>query len=66
MKQEASIAGSQRLGRPPMNPEAARSKRIVTFITNSDLTKIERIVEQEKSSISLIVHRILSEFLKDL
>ena len=66
MKQERSIAGSQRLGRPRMNPEAARSKRIVTFITNSDLAKLERIVEQEKSSISSIVHRILSEFLKDL
>jgi hypothetical protein len=65
MKQAAPITVRQRLGRPRLNPETARSNRVVTFVTNSELAKLERIAEQERISLSAVVYRILSGFLKD-
>jgi len=65
MKQAAPITVRQRLGRPRLNPETARSNRVVTFVTNSELVKLERIAEQERISLSAVVYRILSGFLKD-
>ncbi len=65
MKQEAPITVRQRLGRPRLNPETARSNRVVTFVTNSELAKLERIAEQERISLSAVVYRIISGFLKD-
>lgn len=52
------------MGRPPLNPETVRSNRIVTFVTKSELAKLERIADQEKLSLSTVVHRILTGFLK--
>ena len=54
-----------RFGRPCLNPEKARSNRLVTLVTNSELAKLKRITGQERISLSAVVHRILSEFLKD-
>ena len=65
MKQAAPIRVRQRMGRPRRNPETVRSNRVVTFVTKSELAKLERIAEQEKISLSAVVHRILSGFLKD-
>jgi len=65
MKQAAPITVRQRLGRPRLNPETARSNRVVTFVTNSELAKLERIAEQKRISLSAVVYRILSGFLKD-
>ena len=53
------------MGRPRLNPETARSNRIVTFVTNNELAKLERIADQESISHSAVVHRILSGFLRD-
>ena len=65
MKQATPIRVRQRMGRPRRNPETVRSNRVVTFVTKSELAKLERIAEQERISLSAVVHRILSEFLKD-
>ena len=65
MKKTAPITRIKRMGRPRLNPETVRSNRIVTFVTNSELAKLERIADQESVSLSAVVHRILSEFLKD-
>jgi hypothetical protein len=65
MKPVAPITVRQRLGRPRLNSEAARSNRVVTFVTNSELAKLARIAEQERISLSAVVHRILSGFLRD-
>jgi hypothetical protein len=54
-----------RFGRPRLNPETVRSNRIVTFVTNSELAKLEHKANQERVSLSAAVHRILSEFLKN-
>ena len=59
MKQAAPITVRQRLGRPRLNPETARSNRVVTFVTNSELAKLERIAEQERISLSAVVHQVL-------
>jgi hypothetical protein len=65
MKPVAHITVRKRLGRPRLNSEAARSNRVVTFVTNSELAKLARIAEQERISLSAVVHRILSGFLRD-
>ncbi len=51
------------MGRPPLNPEEVRNNRIVTFVTNREMMKLERIAEQEGRSLSATVHHILSKFL---
>jgi len=53
------------MGRPRLNPETVRSNRIVTFVTNSELAKLERKADQERVSLSSAVHQILSEFLRE-
>ncbi len=55
----------QRLGRPPMNPEIARNKRIVTFVTECELTQLKSIAEKEKTSLSAVVHNIISNSILD-
>jgi hypothetical protein len=42
-----------------------RSNRIVTFVTNSEMAKLERKADQERVSLSSAVHQILSEFLRE-
>jgi len=64
-KKETLSTGRQRWGRPRLNPETARSNRVVTFVTNGELAKLERIAEQERISLSAAAHRILSRLLKD-
>jgi hypothetical protein len=54
-----------RFGRPCLNPEKARSNRLVTFVTNSELANLERIADEKRMSLSAVVHQILSGFLKD-
>jgi hypothetical protein len=53
------------MGRPRRNPETVPSNRIVTFVTNRELAQLERITEQERKSLSAVVHRIVSGFLRD-
>ena len=43
MKQAAPIRVRQKMGRPCRDPETVRSSRVVTFVTKSELTKLERI-----------------------
>ena len=54
-----------RFGRPCLNPEKARSNRLVTFVTNSELTNLELIADEKGMSLSAVVHKILSGYLKD-
>jgi len=65
MKQATPIRIRQRMGRPRRNPETVPSNRIVTFVTNRELAQLERITEQERKSLSAVVHRIVSGFLRD-
>ncbi len=58
--------GRRRGGRPPRAPEAARSHRVVTFVTGRELAILERIAEEEDRSLSAVVHRIIVQQLKDV
>lgn len=63
MKNIETKKAKQQLGRPPINPDKARSQRIVTFVTKSELLKLKHICEQEHESLSLVVHNIISNTL---
>jgi len=65
MKKVTQRKERKQMGRPRLNPETVRSNRIVTFVTNSELAKLERTADQESVSHSAIVHQILSEFLRE-
>ena len=53
------------MGRPRRNPETVRNKRVVTFVTKSELAKLERIAEQNRISLSAATHLILTKFFND-
>ena len=63
MKQAAPIRVRQKMGRPCRNPETVRSSRVVTFVTKSELAKLERIAEQNRISLSATTNLILTKFL---
>jgi ethanolamine utilization protein EutP (predicted NTPase) len=65
MKQAAPIRVRQQMGRPRRDPETVRSNRVVTFVTKSELAKLERIAEQERISLSASIHQILTKFFND-
>ena len=65
MKQAAPIRVRQKMGRPRQNPETVRSSRVVTFVTKSEMAKLERIAEQNRISLSASIHLILTKFLND-
>lgn len=52
------------MGRPRLNPETVRRNRLVTIAKNSELANLERIADQERVSLSAVVHRILFGFLR--
>jgi hypothetical protein len=64
MKTEDRDIRRHRMGRPRLNPETVRCNRIVTFVTNSELAKLEHKAGQERASLSSVVHQILSDFLR--
>ena len=47
------------MGRPRLNPETVRCNRIVTFVTNSELAKLEQKADQEREFPS---RRLSTEF----
>ncbi len=65
MKQVPLKRGRPRMGRPPLNPEEVRSNRIVTFVTNSEMAKLERKADQERVSLSSVAYQILSKFIRE-
>jgi hypothetical protein len=65
MKKVTQGKERNQMGRPRLNPETVRSNRIVTFVTNSEMAKLERKADQERVSLSSAVHQILSEFLRE-
>ena len=65
MKKVTQRKERKQMGRPRLNPETVRSNRIVTFVTNSEMAKLERKADQESVSFSLAVHQILSEFFRE-
>ncbi|MEH6549274.1 MAG: hypothetical protein V7711_17235 [Pseudomonadales bacterium] len=48
-----------KLGRPKSTQNVARPNRIVTFVTNSELDKLEQVASDEERSMAAVVHRII-------
>jgi hypothetical protein len=44
-------------------PELSRHKRIVTFVTDADNTRLERMAEDQGKSLSAVVYEILAGYL---
>jgi len=53
-----------KLGRPRGAPESVRPNRVVTYVTNAELAKLERIADREGKPLSAVVHQILSRSLE--
>ena len=51
------------MGRPPGPPQKVRSNRVVTYVTNAKLAKLERIADREGKPLSAVVHEILARSL---
>ncbi len=51
------------MGRPPGPPGKVRPHRVVTYVTNAELAKRERIADREAKPLSAVVHQILSRSL---
>ncbi len=52
------------MGRPPGPPQKVRPNRVVTYVTNAELAKLERIADREGKPLSAVVHQILSRSLE--
>jgi hypothetical protein len=58
--------GSQaksRLGRPPLPPGDTRCKRVVTFVTRSEMGRLHNMCAENGSTLSSVCHRIITEYL---
>lgn len=53
-----------RMGRPRLPANEARSNRIVTFVTNSELEHLKAMMARNGETLSSVCHRILSKSLK--
>lgn len=54
-----------RAGRPPLPYGTARSKRIVTFVTEGHMMEINRLVEEQGSSISAVCYNLICSSLAE-
>jgi len=50
---------TRRLGRPPKPAEIVRSKRIVSFVTPSELEALEKISDHRGVSLSAVIHSMV-------
>jgi len=57
--QKPSGEKQPRLGRPPIPKELARSNRVVTFVTDTELAELTRSAERKGQSLSAHVHEVL-------
>jgi len=50
-------------GRPPLAPHKARSSRVVTFVTDNELCKLQDLAAEENLSLSAVCHLLINESL---
>jgi len=55
----------RRNGRPPLPREIARSKRVVTFVTEGDKIKLDELAIKQSTSLSAVIYDLISAGLKD-
>ena len=65
-RKQPRVTKRAKRGRPSEAQEKARSKRVVTFVTERELECLEQIADKEDRSLSAVVHRILAQHLKNI
>jgi hypothetical protein len=65
-QKQVRVTKRPKRGRPSQVPEAARSNRVVTFVTNRELESLEQIAYEEDRSLSAVVHRIVVQHLENI
>jgi hypothetical protein len=65
-KIDNSSSPRPRGGRPPAPKDRVRSHRIVTFVTPPQMEQLNKLAERRESSMSKLVHELLSESLTQL
>ena len=53
-----------RLGRPPLPRDQARSERVVSFVTPGELIALKKRADARNATLSSMVHHILSSALR--
>jgi len=53
-----------RRGRRPGPPDRVRPRRVVTFVTEAEMTQLKQISETEDKSLSALAHEILARSLR--
>ena len=64
VKEKPGKTVKKSLGRPPFPQEIARNNRVVTFVTDAELQKINAIATEQQQSLSAACHGMLSVYLK--
>jgi hypothetical protein len=52
------------MGRPPLPRETVRSQRLVTYVTNSELSGLQVTADENGLSVSTLCHNILAKYLE--
>lgn len=53
----------KRRGRPPAPPGVGRNNRVVTFVTDGELQRLNRLSEESNAALSSTVYQLLCESL---
>jgi hypothetical protein len=62
---ERAAGRESRLGRPPLPRDRARSERVVSFVTPVELDTLRELADSRGTSVSALIHRILSSSLAE-
>jgi hypothetical protein len=62
---ESSSTVKPKRGRPKMAGKLARPHRIVTFVTDMEKERLERVALDEERSMAAVVHRIIKTHFED-
>ena len=62
---QREAARRKRRGRPPVPPDQARSHRVVTFVTDSELFQLQSMSNEMDTTLSATIHRLLTESLRE-
>jgi hypothetical protein len=63
-KQHTPSPRRARMGRPPLPRETVRSERLVTYVTHSELTGLQKIADASGLSVSALCHNIFAHYLE--
>jgi len=51
------------MGRPPLGKDEVRNQRVVTFVTQKQMTRLNMLKEERNTSLSALCHSIITDYL---